>query len=138
MAKRRSVAATTSYPDDPLVASQKAVLFRGPMIDVLSAAKSQRRPIFIDGDLPDGIEAGLPENIPAGIAVEIAFVSGRSAFGICKPEQRVAWRLADDGGGDLIELGLRHDKDQRESQLLDRRDALPDTNLSERLQIRRK
>jgi hypothetical protein len=46
---------------------QLLAFWPGPMIDELGATKSQGRPILVDRDLPDGIEAGLPQNIPAGV-----------------------------------------------------------------------
>jgi hypothetical protein len=51
------------------------LLASGHRLDEFHAAEAGRLPVFINRNHPDGFEAHLTENLPAGIAVDLAFVT---------------------------------------------------------------
>jgi len=73
-------------------------------LDVLDAAKAQGGPVFINGDLTDGLEAGFAHFFPTVIAIEVGFVLPGSAFGIGDPDGGVARGGLCNAGGKGVDL----------------------------------
>jgi hypothetical protein len=76
------------------------------ILDVLHASEAQRRPVFVDRDLPHRIEAAIANHIPAGVSIELAGVALRGSLGIGEPQQGIACGTGAQDSRQPIELAL--------------------------------
>lgn len=82
-------------------------------LDELRTPKAEAGPVIVDRDSADRVKARALQDIPASVAVEIAFVFLRRALGVGEPDDGVALRALGNRNRQRIHFALACDEGEK-------------------------